>query len=176
MADLAYRREVPIRVVTDWGAIWAGIFAFYAIWFVFGTLGLACFGSAGYTGVWGYGVWGIVLNVIAMYVAGMTTGSNTSGLVERHQGVRHGLYMFVLANVGVIILLTLGYAMGRALAAGTAQVSNAFNYAGYLWPIWIALFLGWLAAMGGARAGMERRERQTVRTETEEPISIRPAA
>lgn len=173
MADLAYRRDAPLRLVTDWGAIWAGVFAYFAIWAVFGTLGLACFGSAGYAGVWGYGVWAIVLNVIAMYVAGVATGRNAAVLST--QGVRHGLTMFGLANVGVVVLVAIGYAAGRALSAGTTQVQSGFNYAGYLWPLWIALFLGWLAAMGGARSGMNRHY-ESVRTENEEPISIRPAA
>ena len=35
MADLAYRRDAPLRLVTDWGAIWAGVFAYFAIWAVF---------------------------------------------------------------------------------------------------------------------------------------------
>lgn len=174
MADLTYRREAPVRLVTDWGAIWAGMFVYYAIWLVFGTLGLACFGSAGYTGVWGYGAWAIVLNVIAMFVAGLATGRNAAVLPE--QGVRHGMTMFGLANVGIVLLVAIGYAMGRALAAGTTQVQNGFNYAGYLWPLWIALFLGWLAAIGGAQAGMRRRHEVVVRSESEEPVSIRPAA
>jgi hypothetical protein len=176
MADLAYRRDAPIHVVTDWGAIWAGTFAFYAIWFVFGTLGLACFGSADYRGVWGYGVWGIVLNVIAMYVAGRTTGSNAS-VTRAGQGLRHGLYMFGLANVGVVLLVAIGYAIGRALAAGTAQVQSGFSYAGYLWPVWIAMFLGWIAAMTGATQGAARHQTEIAPLESErEPVSIRPAA
>ena len=31
----------------EWGAIWAGVFIFTAIWVVFGTLGTAIFASAG---------------------------------------------------------------------------------------------------------------------------------
>ena len=177
MADLAYRREVPPRVVTDWGAIWAGMFAYLAIWLVFGTLGLACFTSAGYTGVWGYGVWGIILNAIAFYVAGHVCGNNAS-VSAPGQGARHGLYLFGLANVAAIILIAVGYAAVAAVSAGrqTQAVSSGWNYVGYTWPVWIALFFGFLAAMGGAKRGVEGNRREVDRTEVSEPVSIRPAA
>jgi hypothetical protein len=46
MADLAYRNDiVPVRRRTDWGAIWAGVFTFIAVWSVFGLLGEAIFAS-----------------------------------------------------------------------------------------------------------------------------------
>jgi hypothetical protein len=175
MDDLAYRREMPPRMITDWGAIWAGTFAYFAIWFVFGTLGLAVFTSAGYTGTWGYGVWGIILNVIAFYVAGHTCGSNAS-VVTRSQGRRHGLYMFGLANVGAILLIVLGSAFVGALAAGNQHVNNGWNYVGYTWPVWIALFLGFGAALMAASKGVESSKRELGRTEEREPVSIRPAA
>ena len=39
--DVAYRgTNVGVRS-TDWGAIWAGVFSFMAIWSVFGALGLS---------------------------------------------------------------------------------------------------------------------------------------
>ena len=175
MADLAYRRDLSPRMVTDWGAIWAGMFAYYAIWLVFGTLGLACFASAGYAGVWGYGIWAIVLNVIAFYAAGHMCGSNAS-ISAPGQGTRHGIYLFGLANVGAIILVGILYAASSAIVAGRAQVYNTWNYAGYAWPLWVALFLGFGAAIYGARAGMAGSRHEVVRREDVEPVSIRPAA
>jgi len=40
MADVVQRTEsINVRSRTDWGAIWAGMFTFIAIWSVFGLLG-----------------------------------------------------------------------------------------------------------------------------------------
>ena len=46
MADITNNEELALRVRTDWGAIWAGVFTFIAIWSVFGFLGMAVFASA----------------------------------------------------------------------------------------------------------------------------------
>lgn len=44
----AYRNDLPARLTsgTAWGAIWAGMFSFIAIWSVFGILGEAIFASS----------------------------------------------------------------------------------------------------------------------------------
>lgn len=77
MADLTKEsEEVALRVRTDWGAIWAGVFTFIAIWSVFGFLGMAVFASAAnprasfpVTGMSvSMGIWAIVLTIIAMYI------------------------------------------------------------------------------------------------------------
>jgi hypothetical protein len=49
MAEVTYRNENTIDrgPRTDWGAIWAGVFTFVAIWSVFGLLGIAALGRPG---------------------------------------------------------------------------------------------------------------------------------
>ena len=83
MAQLTYEQSGARRAPrTDWGAIWAGVFTYVAIWSVFELLGIAIFasignpdaaGSAAGMGL-GMGIWTMVLTIIAMYVAGRETG------------------------------------------------------------------------------------------------------
>ncbi len=167
--DVAYRgANVGLRKSTDWGAIWAGVFSFMAIWSVFGALGLAIFASAASPNVsqsiahqgWGIGIWSIVLTIIAMYVAGRETG-RLAGVDNRHDGMIHGLVMFGLSVVGVLVLLTIG---GSAINGGAGVSGNVHNgYAlsvmsGLGWGGFLSLFLGWLAAMIGASSGVVHKE------------------
>ncbi len=163
--DVAYRgANVALRKSTDWGAIWAGVFSFMAIWSVFGALGLAIFASNASTNAarpitgqgWGIAIWSIVLTIIAMYVAGRETG-RLAGVDNRHDGMIHGLVMFGLSVVGVLVLLTIG---GSAINGGTGVGGNVHNgYAltimsGLGWGGFLSLFFGWLAAMFGASSGV----------------------
>ena len=76
MAAAAFENQnaAMVRSRVDWGAIWAGVFAFIRIWSVFGLLGAAIFASAAnpqaaqpVTGMgWGMGIWAIVLTIIAI--------------------------------------------------------------------------------------------------------------
>ncbi len=170
MADVAYRSESypTTRLRTDWGAIWGGTFTFMAIWSVFGALGLAIFASnanpnaaAPVTGQsYGLGIWVIILTIIAMYVAGRETG-RYAGVTNRHDGLIHGMMMFGLSVVGTLILFTLG---GSALSGG-AGVSTGVHSSYVIgtltllgWMGFVALFLGWLAAMWGASSGTAPRQ------------------
>lgn len=165
MADLDYRTEAatyPYR--THWGAIWGGVFSFFAIWTVFGMLGEAIFASAAspnaahpVTGMpYGEGAWMIILTIISFYVAGRVT-AHLANLPDRTGRIMHGMTMFGLSTVGFILLLTLG---GMALA-GTGAGIPAGTHSPYVlsvaadlgWVGFIGLFLGWLAAMGGAAHG-----------------------
>ncbi len=91
---------------TDWGAIWAGVFTFVAIWSVFGLLGLAIFASLGNPDVanrlmgmsLGMDIWAIVLTIIARYVAGRETG-RLAAVGNRHDGLIHGMIMFGLSVI-----------------------------------------------------------------------------
>lgn len=166
MADLAYRNEgvTLARTRTDWGAIWGGTFTFMAIWSVFGALGLAIFASNAsataaqpiYGQSYGLGAWVIILTIIAMYIAGRETG-HLAGVATRHDGLLHGIIMFGLSVVGAIVIASLG---GSVLSGGTGV--NAGIHNGYVlgiaselgWMGFIALFLGWLAAMWGASSGV----------------------
>ena len=189
MADIAYGTEkiAVSRGRTDWGAIWGGIFAFYAIWFVFGMLGVAVFASAAnpaaahpITGMpWGEGAWLIILTAVSFYIAGRETG-HLAGVTTESDGLIHGLVMFGLAVVGLMLLITIGGAAlsGGTGVAGTAHsnyVLNVFDYIG--WAGFIALFLGWLGAMFGARQSATNTGASARRVEAPENTrTIRPAA
>jgi len=182
MSDLAYRSEgvnVNLGRRTYWGAIWAGVFTFWAIWAVFETLGIAIFASvaspretAPVLGMSvGLGVWSIVLTVIAMFVAGRETG-RLAAVPGRHDGLIHGMIMFGLSFVGAVVLLTLG----AISASGGATVANPAHSPSFLtmfanlgWISFIGLFLGWLAAMFGASSAAPPREQRTLH-------EVRPAA
>jgi hypothetical protein len=166
MADLAYRNEAVTvaRGRTDWGAIWGGTFTFIAIWSVFGALGLAIFASNAsaaaarpiYGQSYGLGAWVIILTIIAMYVAGRETG-RLAEVTNRHDGLIHGMMMFGLSVAAVLVIASLG---GSALSGGTGV--NAGVHSAYVlaiaselgWMGFVALFLGWLAAMWGASSGV----------------------
>jgi hypothetical protein len=183
MADLAYRNEAYIaRQGTDWGAIWAGMFTFMAVWSVFGALGLAIFVSnaspnaaAPVTGQsYGLGAWVIILTIIAMYVAGRETG-RLAAVQTRHDGLIHGMIMFGLSVVGAIVLVSIG---GSALSGGTGvngSVSSPYILrvlAELGWMGFIALFLGWLGAMFGASSGVGHKAQPAAANIRD----IRPAA
>jgi len=161
MADVGYQNtnSYPERLRVNWGAIWAGTFVFAAIWSVFGVLGEAIFATAAnpnavhpVTGMSvGMGVWAVILTIIAMYVAGRVTG-HLAGVTTRHDGLVHGLTMFGLAVVATIIITILGgTSLSGAGVNGTAHSQYILGvFAGAGWIGFVALFLGWLAAMGGA--------------------------
>jgi hypothetical protein len=169
MADLAYRndRVAYVHARTDWGAIWAGVFCFVAIWSVFGLLGEAIFASASnpnsaqpVTGMSiGMAIWGIILTIIAMYVAGRETG-RLAGVDTRHDGLVHGMIMFGLSVVSTVVIIVLA---GATLSGGVG-ITGASAHSPYVlsvfadlgWAGFVALLLGWLAAMGGASAGVAR--------------------
>lgn len=185
MSDIAYRYDsAAIRGRTDWGAIWSGMFAFLAIWSVFGALGLAIFASNAnpnaahpVTGQsTGMAIWAIILTIIAMYVAGRETG-RLAAVNNRHDGLIHGMIMFGLSVASVIVLVAIAGATvagasttGVAATAHSGYVLGAFADIG--WAGFIALFLGWLAAMFGASSGVFHKQAATVA----EPRQIRPAA
>lgn len=178
MADLAYRNDLALagRSRCDWGAIWAGVFAFSAIWAVFELLGEAIFASAAnpaqpVSGMSvGMGIWSIVLTIIAMYVGGRVTG-HFARFADRADATMHGLVMFGLSVISAVVIVTLA---GAALSGGTGV--NASTHVPYAltgdlgWIGFIALFLGWLAAMGGAASATRA---VVARTDVRE---MRPAA
>ncbi|MBV8893794.1 MAG: hypothetical protein JO266_17805 [Acidobacteria bacterium] len=181
MADLAYRNETVTyaRGRTQWGAIWGGAFVFAAIWSVFELLGIAIFATnanpsaaLGRQSV-GIAIWSIILTIIAMYVAGRETG-RLAALTNHHDGLIHGMIMFGLSVVSAIVITTLSSAV---LSGGTGVQGSTHSpyilgvFADLGWAGFVALFLGCLAAMGGASQGLTRRT---------QPVSnvrdMRPAA
>jgi hypothetical protein len=183
MADLAYRNDiVPVRRRTDWGAIWAGVFTFIAVWSVFGLLGEAIFASTAnpnaahpVTGMSvGMGIWAIVLTIIAMYVAGRETG-RLAGVSNRHDGLVHGMTMFGLSVVAAIVITVLAGSSltgGNGVAGGVRSPYLLSVFADLGWWGFFSLLLGWLAAMGGASQGVEHKAEVAPRNVRD----IRPAA
>jgi hypothetical protein len=155
-----------VRASTPWGAIWAGVFSFVAIWSVFGLLGAAIFSSAapagnitaGSTGIGvGMGIWSIILTMIAMYVGGRVT-SHLAGVARRGDGVVYGMTMFGLAVISTLIIVVLsGTAAGNGAAAAAPFIVSVFSAVG--WFGFAALFLGWLCAISGAST-VRRMENQ----------------
>ena len=188
MADIAYRDDddsilygSPRRL--SWGAIWAGVFTFWAIWLVFEVLAFAIFGSranpnavapvAGQSA--GIAIWTIILTIVAMYVAGRETG-HAAAVTNRHDGLMHGMIMFGLAVVSVLVMTSL---FGAVLSGGSGiqgTSSRAIGiFAGFGWAGFIALLLGWLAAMGGGSQGVAKRNEPPARN-ARDVRDIRPAA
>lgn len=187
MADLAYRNDTAIYSTrrTCWGAIWAGMFTFVAVWSVFGMLGEAIFASSanpnaaepvGGMSV-GLGVWSTILTIIAMYVAGRVT-AHFADVPDRAGRLMHGMTMFGLSVIGVVLMIILG---GSAMSGGMGVAGSTHSpymltvFSDIGWVGFVALFLGWLAAMGGAAQGGIRTAAS--RTEqTAEVRGMRPAA
>ena len=189
MASSTYEtvNTLPRRARMDWSAIWAGVFAFVAIWSVFGILGMAIFASSAnpnaaqpVTGMSvGMGIWAIILTIIAMYVAGRITGGLAAS-TTRFEGVNHGIVMFGLSVVAVLVLTVLG---GTALSGGTGVNGTAHSpyiltvFADLGWVGFLCLLLGWLAAMGGASAGAGSPKQLTAERSTNDNIRrMKPAA
>jgi hypothetical protein len=187
MSDMVYRSDVPAYRRTDWGAIWAGVFSFIAIWSVFGVLGTAIFSSAARpnaaapsTGMSvGMGIWGVILTIIAMYVAGLETG-RLAGVTNKTDAAIHGMVMFGLSIAATLVITILA---GTAVFGGPAVPGNANMSSPYLltllsdlgWIGFFSLFLGWLAAMGGASQAISTKLRSSdVRSDVREVR--RPAA
>jgi hypothetical protein len=166
MADLDYpREEVGLLSHPNWGAIWAGMFSFLAIWSVFGMLGFSIFASSAnpnaahpVTGLSvGMAVWGVILTIIAMFVGGRVTGQ-LAGISNVRHGMVQGMIMFGLSVAAALIIIVLG---GNTV--GATQVSAGAVHSSYVltllsdlgWTLFVALFLGWLAAMAGASSAIK---------------------
>lgn len=192
MADLANTRNEALmneNVVgfnrISWVSIWAGTFAFIAVWSVFGMLGEAIFASSaspnaaepvGGMSV-GMGIWGVLLTIIAMYVGGRVTG-HFSNWADRNGRIMHGMAMFGLSVVSFVVVAILS---GVALTGGSGISGGAHSsyiltvFADLGWIGFAALFLGWLAALGGASSGAQQ-VRTTASTNSREVQDIRRAA
>lgn len=171
MSDEALRmqsaaRERPARHRAYWSAVWGGGFIFAAIWTVFELLAVAIFGIAHLGSA--IALWTIILTIIAMWVAGRET-TRLAGYSTRHDGIAHGLMMFGLAVMGAIAGMLLS-----TTVLGSATVRDALSNGiapGTAWTAVLSLFLGWLAAMGGASTGIERKQELVKDT-----VPMRPAA
>ena len=155
MPEIAVRNDYTLAH-SSWGAIWAGVFTFFSIWCVFGLLGMSIFASAGSrnlsTSV-GMGIWAIVLTIIAMYVAGRVTG-HLASVSSSRDGVIHGIIMFGLTVMTALAVTALGGNNVFGAGATGAHAPYLFGvFADLGWFGFVSLFLGWLAAIGGASAG-----------------------
>src|SRR5215469_25999 len=152
------------RSGVDWGAIWVGVFTFIGIWSVFGLLGAAIFASSAnptaahpITGMGiGMSIWAIVLTILAMYVAGLETG-RMAAVIDRHDAWVHGMAMFGLSLVAALIILVIGGStMSRAVNASAHNPYFLDVISGLGWAGFWSVFLGWLAAIGGASSGARK--------------------
>lgn len=162
--------QTRLSQACQWNAIWGGVFVFAAIWSVFETLGVAIFASStnATRGIdAGMAIWTIILTIIAMYVAGRQT-SRMAAPTTRNDGLIHGMIMFGLSVVGVLVLSAIGSA---ATATSVHPLFSLRFVMGSGWASFIALLLGWLAAMGGAST----LDRATI-TAAKQPVPMRPAA
>jgi len=171
--QLTYSDPRPLRGV-DWSAVWGGVFVFAAIWSIFEMLALAIFGPSQTANLasgmnTGLDIWTIVLTIIAMYVAGRATGQ-LAGLTPRQERLMHGMMMFGLAVVSALVLDILAGAVFATSNATAARISgmHAMSVATE-WTVFLSLFLGWLAAMGGASTGTRQEIVQR------QPVQMRPA-
>ncbi len=160
MSELNYAQEnVRVSSRPNWGAIWAGTFTFVAIWSVFGTLGAGIFASSANPGAAspiagmnvGMAVWSVILTIIAMFVAGRVT-AQLAGITNSRDGMLHGMVMFGLSVAAVLLIGGIGgSAFGRTELAGITHNAYLLGVSADLgWGLFVSLFLGWLAAMGGA--------------------------
>ncbi|MGA7293275.1 MAG: hypothetical protein WBW53_22560 [Terriglobales bacterium] len=163
MADITYQPETRTSFQgsnLDWSAIWAGLFTFISIWSVFGLLGYAIFASAAAQPMRGasigVGIWAVILMIVAMYIAGRATG-RLAGLDGRSDALIHGLVMFGLSVSAVLVLTMSGRLLFISLLSANrfvgANLPGILGHSG--WFAFFALFLGWLAAMGGAVSGVK---------------------
>lgn len=186
MADIATRYDMVSFSAQkiNWGAIWAGVFTFVAIWSVFGMLGEAIFVSAANASTAGAGtgisigmaIWAIVLTIIAMYVGGRVT-AHFVNFADRMGRIMHGMAMFGLSVFAVVLLLILS---GGAMTNGGTSGAVVPTHGSYMltvfsdlsWVGFASLFLGWLGALGGAshRSSVQRVESTSVAHD------LRPAA
>lgn len=152
--DVNYRNENVIVTRPNWGAIWAGMFTVIAIWSVFGMLGAAIFSSAANPNVLspdikvGMAIWGVILTIIAMFVGGRVTGQFAGPANSRWT---HAMVMFGLSVTAALMLVIGGNFLGNIQvteATHNAFLLGVFSELG--WPLFVALFLGCLAAVGGA--------------------------
>ncbi|HUA14571.1 MAG TPA: hypothetical protein VMG31_04680 [Verrucomicrobiae bacterium] len=187
MADIPYNQNVVLaRGRTDWGAIWAGVFIFTAIWSVFGVLGMAIFtGSANPAAQnfgsmnLGLGIWAVVLTMIAMFVAGRETARLASA-INRQDGAMHGMIMFGLSVTAALVITVFGANSGTGIAE-TLRGPHVLNVlAGLGWIGFFSLFLGWLAAMIGASSGIHPTSTGLGSSRPAEPVDtthrFKPAA
>lgn len=139
-----------------WDAIWAGTFAFVAIWSVLGALGLAIFAAG--PNLVGMGIWTVILSIIALFVAGRVT----SRLALGHDVLMLGTVTFGLC-VAASLVIGLFAALGLSMvsAAAGAHLMTAGTLAGVAWVGFLSMLLGWIACVIGASSMRHHRAMET---------------
>jgi hypothetical protein len=111
----------------------------------------------------GMAAWSIILTIIAMFVAGRTTG-RLAGITNARDGMLQGMVMFGLSVAAALLIVVIGgNAFGNTnVDAGThiPYIIGVFSYLG--WTLFVALFLGWLAALGGASTAHKQLPSTTI--------------
>ncbi len=150
---------------TAWGAIFGGTFLYLAIMATFGALGLALFASAGWSAT-GMEVWMTVLAIISLYFAGRAAGQ-LANVTERNSGIYQGLITFGMSFFATVLVLGIALATtvaptGREAAVTRYDLLSVAANGG--WALFVALFLGLIAAaIGGSHAVPRTRATVTER-------------
>jgi hypothetical protein len=156
-----------------WGAIFGGTFVFIAVMSTFGLLlASAIFASAGWTS-FGFMIWNAVVAIISLYIAGWAT-AHLAAVTDRSIGMWHGLVTFGMCFISTILV---GRMLLLTAAPYSAQAATNHAVAGNLmavavgggWTLWIAMFLGFIAAAWGGTQAAEGNVAMLTRTPVEQP-------
>ncbi len=173
-------REFPR---TSWSGIFAGTFVFLAIELTFGVvLGMAVFASSAtptaahpITGMsTGIGIWMIVVSIIALFFAGRTA-AHLSTAIRRLTGLYHGLVTFGMSCFATVLITSMAL---QSTAGPNVNTANPALYSPSSlldvaakggWLLWIAMFLGGIAACIGGLSAVPKNihpvaERPDIRT------------
>lgn len=155
--------ELPLFRRTSWGAIWAGFFTGFGVWFLLLSL-IAAIGlsdlnpanmrSMGSAGT-GFGVWGAIAGIIAVFCGAFVAG-RLAGTRSGWEGALHGVtvWAFILVATFWLAGMAASAALGQAgqaggtTGAGPSQQAIRAASAG-AWGIFIASALMFLAGLFG---------------------------
>ncbi len=92
-----------------------------------------------------------------MFVAGRVTGQ-LAQIKNARDGMMHGMIMFGLSAAATLLIVVIGgNAFGNTQMAGNAHNASLLGLAAYFgWTLFVAFFLGWLAAMLGASSAQKQ--------------------
>lgn len=145
MAEIAVTEKGPVIERTgfrlSWGAIFAGLFVAIGLHLVLSLLGVAIgltawspSTSAGADAgdvATGVGIWAAIAALIALFVGGATTG-RLAGILNRKDGMLHGVVLWALTTVVTLWLIISGvsFLLGGAFNIVGQTVASAIEVTG----------------------------------------------
>lgn len=123
-----YERDEPVLPVysrISWGAIFAGAFVAFAVYFLLNLLGAAVGLSVGDKELGaGEAIWAIIVMLLSLFIGGMTVTRCTVG-ETRIEGLVYGAVLWGVLFSGLMLMMFLGLTMGfGAMAASAARGGN----------------------------------------------------